>query len=164
MTGEGEPVWRAGLYVAGDVEVSTDRARLDRAVILNTLSETYWAGDLGPDQVLESVANALPFGLYTRPGGRQIGFARVVTDMTRFAWLSDVFVIDAFRGRGYGSVLLRAVLSYPPLAPVYTWTLGTRDAQAFYEQFGFRSLPGNGDEPGGDTTMQLKRPRRPGPA
>lgn len=157
-------MWRAGLYVAGDVEVSTDRARLDRAVILNTLSETYWAGDLGPDQVLESVANALPFGLYTRPGGRQIGFARVVTDMTRFAWLSDVFVIDAFRGRGYGSILLRAVLDYPPLAPVYTWTLGTRDAQAFYERFGFRSLPGNGDDdPGGDTTMQLKRPRRPGP-
>ena len=153
MSGPARGTWQGGLFTAGDFEVSTARDRLDRGVILNTLSETYWAGDVAPERILESVANALPFGLYHRPDGRQIGFARVVTDMTRFAWLSDVFVVDGFRGRGCGALLMSAILGYPPLATVYNWTLATRDAHGFYERFGFRLADGK------DATMQLKRLR-----
>lgn len=147
--------WQGGTYREGDFEVSTDRARLDRAVILNTLSDTYWAGDVAPEQILESVANALPFGLYHVPSGRQVGFARLVTDMKRFAWISDVFVIDAFQGQGCGKMLMRAILGYPSLETVYNWTLGTRDAHDFYAQFGFKRAEGD------DAVMQLKRPKRP---
>lgn len=146
--------WTGGLFKAGDFEVSTDRDRLDRGVILNTLSETYWAGDLSPERLMESIANGLPFGLYHVPSNRQVGFARLVTDMTRFAWVSDVFVVEAFKGQGCGKLVMRALLSYPPLENVYNWTLATKDAHSFYEQFGFKLTEGK------DATMQLMRPER----
>lgn len=159
MSGADDEGWQGGLFTAGAFEVSTDRNRLDRTLILNTLSDTYWAGDLSPDRLMESVANGLPFGLYQKPASgsvaRQIGFARLVTDMTRFAWVSDVFVIDSHKGQGCGTLLMRAMLSYPPLEHVYNWTLATRDAHGFYEQFGFRLADGK------DATMQLKRPKKP---
>ncbi|CDO61092.1 Histone acetyltransferase HPA2 and related acetyltransferases [Candidatus Phaeomarinobacter ectocarpi] len=147
--------WKGGVYRQGDFEVSTDRNRLDRAVIINTLSETYWAGDVSPERIMESVANGFPFGLYHVPSNRQIGFARLVTDMTRFAWVSDVFVIDAFKGQGCGKLLMQAILDYPPFENVYNWTLATKDAHGFYEQFGFQLAEGK------DATMQLKRPKKP---
>ncbi|WP_422363094.1 GNAT family N-acetyltransferase [Pyruvatibacter mobilis] len=155
MSTETETRWTGSTFREGDFEVCTDRNRLDRAVIMNTLSETYWAGDMAPEQLMESVANGLPFGLYHLPTSRQIGFTRLVTDMTRFAWVSDVFVIDSFKGQGCGKMLMRAILSYPPLEKVYNWTLATKDAHGFYEQFGFRLAEGK------DAMMQLKRPKRP---
>lgn len=155
MSNETNEGWVGGLFQRGDYEVSTERNRLDRTLILNTLSETYWAGDLSPDRLMESIANGLPFGLYHVPSGRQIGFARLVTDMTRFAWVSDVFVVDGHQGQGCGKLLMRAILDYPPLAHVYNWTLATKDAHGFYEQFGFRLADGK------DATMQMKRPKVP---
>lgn len=150
---EDAPVWEGGLCRAAGLEASTDRNRLDRAVILNTLADSYWAGDLAPEQILESIANSIAFGLYDTETGRQAGFARVVSDMARFAWVSDVFVVAARRGQGAGSFLMRAVLAYPPLAPVGTWTLATRDAQEFYARFGFRPRDAR------DVTLQLRRGR-----
>jgi GNAT superfamily N-acetyltransferase len=155
MSGTKQGQWSGSAFREGDFEVSTDRNRLDRAVILNTLSETYWAGDMSPEQLMESVANGLPFGLYHLPTGRQVGFTRLVTDMSRFAWVSDVFVIDSFKGQGYGKLLMRAILSYPPLEKVYNWTLATKDAHGFYEQFGFKLTDSK------NAVMQLNRPKRP---
>ena len=86
-----------------------------------------------------SVEHSLPFGLYR--GGRQIGFARVVTDRATFAWLADVFVLDEFRGEGLGKWLVETILSHPELRGLRRWTLGTRDAHELYRRFGFAETP-----------------------
>jgi len=159
MTAPRPSGWAAGVYRHGDFEVSTEHARLDHAVIQAALADTYWARDVDPKQVMESIANALPFGLYHMAAGAEcgqlVGFARLVTDKTRFAWISDVFVRDGYKGQGCGTLLMRALLSYPPLENVYNWTLATKDAHGFYEQFGFRRATGT------DATMQLRRPKNP---
>ncbi|HEV2764846.1 MAG TPA: hypothetical protein VGV38_17830, partial [Pyrinomonadaceae bacterium] len=75
-----------------DYTISDERARLDRGVIHDFLSrESYWAHGRGRERVERSIENSLPFGVY-RADGRQVGFARVVTDRATFAWLADVFV------------------------------------------------------------------------
>ncbi|HXC34626.1 MAG TPA: GNAT family N-acetyltransferase, partial [Candidatus Acidoferrales bacterium] len=84
--------------------ISDDRTRLDIALIHAFLSErSYWAQGVPIEIVERSIQNSLCFGMFK--AGRQIGFARVVTDFTTFAWLADVFIVEEVRGGGFGKNL-----------------------------------------------------------
>jgi RimJ/RimL family protein N-acetyltransferase len=119
-------------------EVSTDPSRLDFELIHRFLASSYWAQDRPRAVVERSLANSLCFGVYL--DGRQVGFARVVTDRAVFAYLMDVFVLPEHRGRGLGKALVRAVLAHPDLQGLRLFALRTRDAHGLYAQFGFRPL------------------------
>jgi len=88
--------------------------------------------------VQRAIENSLNFGVFD--GGKQIGFARVVTDYATFAWLADVFIIDEYRGRGLGVWLIEVITSHPNLQGLRRWILATRDAHELYRQFGFNEL------------------------
>lgn len=119
-------------------EISTDRARLDVALVHEFLRTSYWAEGRGRSVVERSIEHSLCFGVYQ--GGRQVAFARVVSDRAVFAYLMDVFVVPEFRGRGISKALMRAVLDHPDLQNLRLFLLATRDAHGLYERFGFRSL------------------------
>ena len=123
----------------GDVVISDDKARLDMSVIHAFLSErSYWAKGVPVEIVERSIRNSLCFGMFK--AGRQIGFARVVTDFATFAWLADVFIIEDVRGGGLGKKLVATVMKHPELNGLRRFMLGTRDAHKLYEQYGFASL------------------------
>jgi GNAT superfamily N-acetyltransferase len=69
-------------------------------------------------------------------GNRQVGFARVVTDLATFGWLCDVFVDESERGRGVGARLVEAVVADPRLSGLRRLALATRDASTLYERYG----------------------------
>ncbi len=120
----------------GEFTISTARERLDFHAIHEFLStKSYWAQGRPMELVRRSIEHSLPFGLYH--GERQVGFARLVTDYTTFAWLADVFVIDEFRGRGLAKWLVETILSHPELQTLRRWILATRDAHELYRRFGF---------------------------
>lgn len=119
-------------------EISTDRARLDVALVHEFLRTSYWAEGRGRSVVERSIEHSLCFGVYQ--GGRQVAFARVVSDRAVFAYLMDVFVVPEFRGRGISKALMRAVLDHPDLQDLRLFLLATRDAHGLYERFGFRPL------------------------
>lgn len=120
--------------------ISTDRARLDRDLMWRVIADTYWGVSLDRTRFDASVERSLVFGLYDGTGA-QVGFARVLSDFARFAWLSDVFVVESLRGRGLGRWLVETVLSYPPVADINRWLLATQDAQDFYRRLGFVETP-----------------------
>lgn len=135
----------------GDYTVSTDKSRLDINVIHDFLAnESYWAQNIPVSVVEKTLAGSLCFGLYHRD--RQIGFARLITDMASFAYLADVFVIPDYRGKGLSKLLMRAMLEHPELQTLRRWMLATTDAHELYRQFGFTELP----DPG--KFMQLHNP------
>lgn len=86
--------------------------------------------------VSRSVEHSLCFGLYENAGG-QVGFARIVTDYSTFAWLCDLFILAPHRGKGLGKWLVRMVVEYPDLKEVKRMLLGTRDAHGLYRLYGF---------------------------
>src|SRR3954453_19837493 len=87
--------------------ISDDPARVDVDAVHRYLSEeSYWAPGVPRDVVERSIAGSLPFGLYA-PNGALAGFARAVTDRAVFAYVADVFVLDAHRGRGLGIWLVQ---------------------------------------------------------
>lgn len=121
--------------------ISTDPARLDLAVIHRYLSEeSYWAPGIPFEVVARSVENSLCFGLYEGTTGTQIGFARVVTDRATFAYLADVFVLPAHRGRGLSKWLVGTVLAHPDLQGLRRFFLFTADAHGLYARYGFTPL------------------------
>jgi GNAT superfamily N-acetyltransferase len=123
----------------GGLLISDDKARLDRPLIHRFLSQrSYWAKDAPMEIVERSIEHSLCFGLYK--GGRQIGFARAVTDFATFAWLADVFIVEEERGSGYGKKLVAAIVAHPGLQGLRRLMLGTRDAHALYTQYGFAPL------------------------
>jgi GNAT superfamily N-acetyltransferase len=123
----------------GDFLISTDPALLDVPLIHDFLANrSYWAAGRPLEVVRRGLGNSLCFGLYER--GRQAGLARVVTDRATFAWLCDVFVLEAYRGRGLSKWLIECVMSHPALRGLRRVLLGTRDAHGLYERYGFRPL------------------------
>ena len=126
------------MQTPGQYEISTERSRLDVALIHDYLGSSYWAQGIPRAVVERSIQHSLCFGAYL--DGRQTGFARVVTDYATFAYVADVFVVPEHRGRGISKLLLRAILEHPELQGLRRFLLATHDAHGLYAQFGFQPL------------------------
>ena len=124
----------------GEFLVSTNLEKLDLLFTHQWLAnEAYWSKGL-PFKVFKRMLNhSLCFGLYHR-SGNQVGFGRVVTDYATFAWLTDVFIIDEFRGKGLSVFLMNCILDHPELKILRRWLLGTDHAHGLYRKFGFVEL------------------------
>ncbi len=138
----------------GDVRITTDPAELDLDWLFPALSErAYWALGRSRSVFERSVAHSLCFGAFL--DGRQVGFARVVTDEATFAWICDVFVDESVRGRGAGKRLIAAIVDDRRLQGLKRMLLATADAQGLYADFGFEPL----DRP--ETWMVRRSPETP---
>lgn len=125
-------------YRRDSFSVTTDAGRIDVDAVGALLEATYWAKGRSRELIERSIRHSLCFSLFE--GDRQIGFLRVVTDYAVFAYLCDVVIDPAYRGRGLGQWLLSCVFGYPDFEALQRWCLITRDAQEFYRQSGFRQL------------------------
>jgi GNAT superfamily N-acetyltransferase len=134
-----------------DAFVSSSPELIDLDTVCALLAASYWAMDRPRSVIEASLGSSLCFGLYEREGGRQVGFARVVTDGATFSWLCDVAVAESHRGRGLGKFLMASVMAHPVLKATNV-ILGTRDAHGLYEPFGFKRAemmrrPARGNRP-----------------
>lgn len=130
-------------YRNGDYMISTDKKRLKTVVIHAFLRQSYWGSNMTFDSVKKSIKNSFCFGMYKNE--EQVGFARVVTDHTTFAYLADVFILENHRGEGLSKWLVETVMSHPELQNLRRWLLITKDAHGLYKKFGFKGI-NNPDE------------------
>jgi GNAT superfamily N-acetyltransferase len=115
--------------------LSTDRARIDIDAVLDMLHRSHWGGAITRDILERAIPNSVCVGIYD--GKRQLAFARAITDLTTYAYLSDVIVHEDARGQGLGSWMIEAILGHPDLQRLRRIALFTRDARELYERFGF---------------------------
>lgn len=133
-------------------EISTDPARLDVDAIHAWLTRSYWSPGIPRDIVARAVAHSLCFGVLERATGKQVGFARVVTDHATFAYLCDVYVLEGHQGHGLGKALMRVFMEHPSVMGARRVMLATRDAHGLYRQYGFSDTTGN------TNLMEIVRP------
>ena len=117
-------------------EITTDPRRIDVAAVHAELTLSYWSPGIPLEVVERAIAGSLPFSLLAADGA-QAGFARVVTDRATYAYLADVYVAEAHRGRGLGVWLVECLLEHPDLQGLRRFALATRDAHGLYARFGF---------------------------
>ena len=119
--------------------ISTDNNLLDLGLIHHYLDkDSYWANGIPFDKLERSIKNSLCFGVYFE--GKQIGFARVVTDKATFGYLADVFILPEFRKQGLSKWLVQTIMNHPDLQGLRRWSLATVDAHGLYAQFGFTEI------------------------
>ncbi|CAD0316252.1 GNAT family N-acetyltransferase [Xanthomonas hortorum] len=118
------------------LRITTDTSELDVPMIHRYLSQqTTWARDIPLSLLQRSIANSLCFGGFVE--GAQVAFARVVSDYATVAYLGDVFVLPEHQGKGYGKLLMDAVMAHPELQGLRRFSLATSDAHGLYARYGF---------------------------
>ena len=123
----------------GEFEIDDSRDRVDLDRVHGWLASTYWS----PEVPRETVERAWKYssaviGAYTESG--QVGYMRIVSDRATFAWLCDVFVDPAHRGRGIARAMVGFALKHPEHQGLRQFLLATRDAHAVYESAGFKPI------------------------
>ena len=138
-------------FSKGEYFISTNKSHLDFDVIHGYLVRSYWSENIPLDIVKNAAKHSVTFGIYTNEN-HQVGYCRVVTDQSSFAYLADVFVLEEHRGKGLSKFLMECVMGIPEFKNLRTWLLATNDAHGLYRQFGFDSpkFP--------EKIMQISRP------
>jgi ribosomal protein S18 acetylase RimI-like enzyme len=134
-----------------DVQISSERGDVNLDLVHGFLSqEAYWSRNTPRAVVEKSIRNSYCFSAFI--DGKQVGFARVVSDGATFAYLCDVFTLPEFRGQGVGKKLMQSLQAHPELQGLRRWMLMTADAHKLYENYGFNALA----KP--DRAMEISRP------
>jgi GNAT superfamily N-acetyltransferase len=112
---------------------------MDFFKVTEMLTATYWSPGIKMDEVKRGAANsALVMGVFKST--EQIGYARVISDKTRFAYILDVIVDERYRKQGIGQMMIKTILQHTALKEVYQWTLITKDAHGVYSKLGFKPI------------------------
>ena len=123
-----------------DFLITTDKTKLDIVAIHDFLSKhSGWSDNIPFDRVKTSIDNSLNFGLFHQ--GRQIGFARVISDFSTIAYVGDIYILDSYRGLGLSKKIMDPVIGHPHLQGLRRWILLTSTADWLYEKYGFTKLP-----------------------
>ncbi|MEO6875816.1 MAG: GNAT family N-acetyltransferase [Opitutaceae bacterium] len=116
--------------------ISTEPELLDLDFICHGLNTTYWAKNRSQAIMEKAIQHSVCFGVYDQATGKQVGFARVVTDQATFSWVCDVFITEPQRAQGLGKWLMSCVTDHPMVKSTVS-LLGTLDAHGLYQQFGY---------------------------
>ncbi len=120
------------------IAIDTNKKRIDIQMVNDFISNAYWAKGRSFSTMQTCVDNSLNFGVYFQDV--QIGYARVVTDYSQFAYIMDLFILENYRGKGFSITLMNYILSFEKLKDIKVWRLATTDAHGLYQKFGFRTL------------------------
>lgn len=121
-----------------EIEIITEKEKLDINFILEFISNSYWGKGRTLKEMQTCIDNSLNFGLFINK--KQVGYGRVVTDYSQFAYIMDIFIDINFRGNGYSKILIKNILEFKSVRKVKVWRLATADTHNLYKQFGFNRI------------------------
>lgn len=124
----------------GEYLFTTDPTKMDIVAIHDFLSKySGWSNNIPIERVRISVENSLNFGIFHK--GKQIGFARIISDFATIAYIGDVYLLHEHRGKGLSKQLMDLIMSHPNLQGLRRWILLTNTADWLYEKYGFVKVP-----------------------
>lgn len=123
-----------------DYLLSSDPQKIDIAWVHGQISEhSYWAQGQTLEMTERSLAASMTFGIYYQQH-QQVGFGRLITDYSRFAYLCDVMIDATNRGKGLGRWFAASIVHHPELKTIKRWMLATDDAHDVYRRAGWKPV------------------------
>jgi len=136
-----------------DIIIKDGIDAMDFEKVAEMLSKSYWVPGIKIEEVIKSAQNsALAVGAFLQDQ-IQVGYARVISDKSRFAYICDVYVDENYRRCGIGRRMMNYILSHKSLEDVYQWLLVTKDAHGIYSKVGFKPVSRPKD------WMEIRNPR-----
>lgn len=131
--------------------ITTDKSLMQVEAVHKWLSEkSYWHPEI-PFHVVKAAFDG-SFCIAVLKDGRQVGYARFVTDYAVIAYLADVYIEEGHRKQGLSKKMMEVLLELDWVRGLKRLLLATADAHGLYEQYGFKPLA----EP--DRWMEINRP------
>lgn len=122
----------------GQYTLSSNKTKLDLQYVYDLLCvPSQYSTGLPPERFPLILQHSVCFGVFHE--GKQIGFARVITDYSEFASIWDVFINEEHRRKGIGQALMQYLLDHPKLKGIFRWFLMTEDMHPLYLKFGFKT-------------------------
>jgi GNAT superfamily N-acetyltransferase len=132
--------------------ITTDKSQMIVKDIHQWLStEAYWCKNIPLDVVQTAFDNSFCIGILK--DGKQVGYARFITDYAIFAYLADVYVEEPHRGIGLSKKMMDILMNLDWMNGLRVIKLATLDAHGLYEQFGFKKSLSESDR-----NMEIIRP------
>ena len=125
--------------IHGMYEIDDDISRVNFDQLEKWLSQTYWSQSISKEEIYKGAVNStMVVGCYL--GEDQVGYMRLISDKTRFAYIMDVYVEPNHRKKNIAQEMIRFAMNDPELKDVYQWLLVTQDAHPVYSGIGFSPL------------------------
>src|SRR3990167_3306717 len=106
-----------------DYFVSTNKVLLDHNKIFVLLKDCFWSKNIPKEYIDRFITYSLCFGVYQKSDKELVGFGRVISDYTTYAYVCDVIIDPVHRRRGLARILIWEMLSHPDLQGLKTWAL-----------------------------------------
>ncbi|OBU21999.1 GNAT family N-acetyltransferase [Photobacterium aquimaris] len=119
--------------------ISANTEDMDLDIIFSFISESYWAKGIPEEILKKAIKNSFCFGVFEQTG-KQVGFARLITDRATFAYLADVFILESHRGLGLSKWLISTIVEHQDICGLRRLMLATKDAHGLYAQYGFTTI------------------------
>ena len=126
--------------IHGNYEITEGMDNVDFDQVHAWLADSYWSPGIAREKVLRGAQNSALVISARANDGRQASFGRIVSDKTRFAYLTDFIVGPEHRGQGLGQAMVRFALGHPEFSTVNNWCLMTLDAHGVYKKLGFKPI------------------------
>lgn len=119
------------------VFVSDEAALVDAERVVRWIGEeSWWAQGRPREAILRSLEGSHVYGVYA-DRDTMIGVTRVITDYATFAYFCDVYVDEAYRGKGIGPWLTREIIADMRTHGINRFLLATKDKHSTYLKAGF---------------------------
>jgi GNAT superfamily N-acetyltransferase len=129
-----------------ELSMTDDPLAVDVDFVERMLRTSYWAPRRERSVIERSLQTSVPLSVFH--ADRQIGFARIVSDLVTFAWIADVIVDPQYRGRGIGKWMMECIMEHPAVAGTSQQLLRTTDAHGLYARYGFENAECMARKPG----------------
>lgn len=127
--------------ISGEIECSDYKVRkglevMDKERVAELLHSTDWARERSVEMIEQSMEQSISYGVFDK-NDYQIGYARIISDLTTTFYLMDVVIDEGYRGRGLGKLLMDSIME--DVGHLYG-ILHTENAAGLYEKYGFREV------------------------
>jgi ribosomal protein S18 acetylase RimI-like enzyme len=119
----------------------TDNMHHYKNKITELLANCFWSKNIPIEYVERFIKYSLCFGVMKKLTDELVGFGRVVSDFTTYAYICDIVIAPEHRKKRLATMLINEIINHNDLKGIKTFSLTTtEEARNIYQKSGFKKI------------------------